>query len=256
MELQGRLDETLGPNANDPTLEADLERFVSPFGATDRVLQLIRGTPFPGTFIVDTEGRVTSRFFEEFYKERSTAASIMLRLGMDTNPVAGVRGSTEHLTINASQSDAEIASGTRLALILDIEPERHIHVYAPGAETFGYRVVSFTLEPASFFRALPIQYPPSETYHFVPLDERVPVYQAPFRVVQEIVLDATPQVEDALGLVPLPNPQVPEPRMVETPGVRTITGALAYQACDDEVCFNPVSVPVSWTVALAPHDLN
>jgi hypothetical protein len=32
----------------------------------------------------------------------------------------------------------------------------------------------------------------------------------------------------------------------------TLTGSLDYQACDDEVCYNPVSVPLSWTVAMRP----
>lgn len=30
----------------------------------------------------------------------------------------------------------------------------------------------------------------------------------------------------------------------------TIAGSLDYQACDDTVCFNPVSVPLTWTVIL------
>ena len=256
-------DEGLGPNSDDPTLQADLETWVSAWtygmgyggNRRDRVLRLVQGTSFPGTFIVDSEGRVTSRFFEEFYAERSTAASIMLRLGMETNPVAGAQGSTGHLMIMASQSDAEIASGTRFALILDIRPKAGIHVYAPGAEAFGYRVVSFTLESESFFRALPIEYPSSEIYHFVPLDERVSVYQAPFRMVQEVVLPGTPEVEQALGLFPMPNPQLPDTPEVETPDVLTVTGTLDYQACNDEVCFEPVSVPVSWTVALVPPDV-
>ena len=99
-------------------------------------------------------------------------------------------------------------------------------------------MVAFNLEEESFFRVLPLQYPPSEIYHFEPLDEHVPVFQAPFRLVQEIVLNATREVEEAVRDV----------------AVLTLTGTLDYQACDDEVCFNPVSVPLSWTVAVAPLD--
>lgn len=39
------------------------------------------GIPFPGTFMVNTQGVVTSRFFEQAYQERSTVGSIMARLG-------------------------------------------------------------------------------------------------------------------------------------------------------------------------------
>jgi len=34
--------------------------------------------------------------------------------------------------------------------------------------------------------------------------------------------------------------------------LRQITGTLEYQACDDKLCYNPTSVPLSWTVALTP----
>ena len=34
----------------------------------------------------------------------------------------------------------------------------------------------------------------------------------------------------------------------------TIGGALAYQACDDKVCFIPQSVPLTWTIGLRALD--
>jgi hypothetical protein len=39
------------------------------------------GYPFPGTFIVDGRGVVTSRYFAEAYQERETVSSILVRLG-------------------------------------------------------------------------------------------------------------------------------------------------------------------------------
>ena len=162
----------------------------------------------------------------------------MLRLSSGTNPTAGTQGSTAHVSITASQSNPEISAGSRFSIVLDIEPRPNIHVYAPGAEDFGYRVVAFNLEQESFVRALPLQYPPSQIYHFEPLDERVPVYQAPFRIVQEIVLNASRDVAEAF----------------RDDAVLTLTGTFDYQACDDAVCFDPVSVPLSWTVAVAPLD--
>ena len=31
-----------------------------------------------------------------------------------------------------------------------------------------------------------------------------------------------------------------------------IKGSFQYQACNDKECFNPVSVPLSWTMSLRP----
>jgi hypothetical protein len=71
---------------------------------------------------------------------------------------------------------------------------------------------------------------------FKPLNERVPVYLKPFTLVQEVVLEGAPQAQAALR---------------GKDGV-TLSGTLAYQACDDRVCFNPVSIPLSWKVGLKP----
>ena len=69
-------EEAQGPNADDPDVVSDVRQYVSVFGASPNII----GTPYPGTFMLDAEGRVTSRFFEEFYRERNTMANVMLTL--------------------------------------------------------------------------------------------------------------------------------------------------------------------------------
>jgi hypothetical protein len=39
------------------------------------------GVPFPGTFVLNARGIITSRFFEQAYQERNTVSSIVARLG-------------------------------------------------------------------------------------------------------------------------------------------------------------------------------
>ena len=227
-------EEGIGPNAEDPDVKADVNQYVSVFGANPMIV----GTPFPGTFIVDREGRVTSRFFEEFYRERNTAANIMLKLGTPISGIAGSSGETAHLEISASQSNPDILVGSRFHLALDITPKPKMHVYAPGAAELGYRVIGLDLEVPSFLRVLPAEYPASEIYHFEPLDEHVPVYQRPFRLVQEIVVEGDPESAARLAEI----------------DALTLTGRLDYQACDDAVCFNPASVPLTWTLTVSPLD--
>jgi len=83
---------------------------------------------------------------------------------------------------------------------------------------------------------LPVQYPSAQIYIFKPLNERVSVFQKPFTLVQEVILEGTPQAQASL-------------RGKEN---LTLTGSLDYQACDDKQCFNPISVPLSWTLTLRP----
>jgi peroxiredoxin len=39
------------------------------------------GIPFPGTFLLDRGGKVTSRFFEEAYQDRNTVSTILIATG-------------------------------------------------------------------------------------------------------------------------------------------------------------------------------
>jgi hypothetical protein len=139
---------------------------------------------------------------------------------------------TDHLKLTTYPSNAGVAPGDRTSLVIEIQPGDGMHVYAPGAE--GYKVIALTMAPQPFVRILPLQYPPSEIYVFVPLDERIPVYQKPFTLRQELVLDDRPEARAAFRGKPS----------------LTVTATLSYQACDDKICFSPATVPLTWTVPL------
>ncbi len=217
-----------GPDKDDPVVVEELRKYVS----GGRPNPSWAGIAFPGTFILDPQGRVVSRFFEDYYVERSTFANIMLRLGQGTAPVAATKVDSPHLTLTTYPSDTGIAAGNRFSLVLQAQPKPGIHVYAPGAS--GYKVINLSIKPTPFVRVLPATYPASEIYFFKPLNERVPVFQKPFTLTQDLVLEGTAAAQASY-------------RGKES---LTIEGSLDYQACDDKLCFNPVSVPLTWTVNL------
>ena len=136
---------------------------------------------------------------------------------------------TPHLTMTTSASAtaaAQARPGATVKLFVDVIPDQKIHVYAPGAK--DYLPVVVELSPAAGVRAGRLHYPPSQDWYFEPLKEHVPVYQAPFRLTQDVVVSAAATPGQAL----------------------TVTGVLKYQACDDTTCYNPVTAPVSWTVSV------
>jgi len=222
--------ELAGPNAKDPAIADDIKTYVSVFGGNARMA----GIAFPGTFMLDRSGRVTSRFFEDSYITRTTVASVLLRAGRNASPVSATKIATEYLDVTAYPSDTSIAPGNRITLAFDIVPHAGVHVYAPGA--LGYRVIDVKLDAEPAFRVFPTKYPPSQIYFFKPLKERVPVYERPFTLQQDVELDGMPTSQAAL-------------RGKETV---SLSGRLNYQACDAQICFNPVSVPMSWTFTLRP----
>jgi len=218
----------LGPEKDDPAVQADVQKYVSVRQATANMV----GMAFPGNFILDTQGRVESRSFEDSYIERNTVSSLLIKLGPAEAPVAATKISTGHLDITTYPSDPIVAPGDRFSVVVNIEPHAKMHVYAPGAK--GYRVIKLGIAPDPQARVLAPQYPESEIYWFKPLNERVPVFRRPFRLVQELVLEGTPQAQAAL----------------RGKDAVTVKGSLEYQACDDKECFNPVTIPLAWTMTL------
>ena len=201
------------------------------------MMQRFYGVPYPGTFILDTNGRVLERFFEQAYQERFTVSSIAVRLGdpIDGTERAAIRAETDHLEVLAWSTDSVVAPGNRFALVVDVAPKPEMHVYAPGDH--DYQVIRLRVDAPEFLQSHEVSYPPSETYHFEPLDETVPVYQASFRLVQDVTI---PMSQESADLAAEPGATL------------TLRGALEYQACDHEVCYVPAEIPLTWELDWRP----
>jgi len=195
------------------------------------------GVPHPGTFMLDSKGVVTARYFEDAYQERSTVNSILVRQasGMQGAPGA-IRSDTMHLTVLTSISDTDVAPGKRISIAFDVTPKKLMHVYAPGKH--DYQVIGVKLDPQPWLRLQPTKYPPSEIYHFKELDEKVETYGKPFKLVQDVTILATPEAQKLLAA---------------SPTVK-LSGRLEYQACDDKVCYAPTRVPISFTLTVKDLD--
>jgi Na+/H+-dicarboxylate symporter len=136
---------------------------------------------------------------------------------------------TPHLTTATSASPTAAAParpGSTLKLFVDVIPDAKIHVYAPGAK--NYLPIALEIAPAAGVTVGKLTYPKAQDLYFEPLNEHVSVFSAPFRLVQDVIIG----------------------RAVKPGQSLTLTGVLKYQACDDKICFNPVSAPLSWTVTL------
>lgn len=193
------------------------------------------GIPFPGTFILDRNGVVTSRFFEQAYQERATVGSMLARLGNNID-VQATTVKSPQIEVTSYTTDTVVAPGTHFSVVLDVKPAAGVHVYAPGV--VGYKPIALTLQAAPGLLLRDAQYPRAETYNFKPLNEQVQVYQRPFRIVQDVTIDPSPQGATAL----------------KDATTLTIQATLNYQACNDTVCFSPQTVPLSWTVNLRQLD--
>jgi peroxiredoxin len=146
------------------------------------------GIPFPGTFILNPQGVVTARFFEQAYEERNSVGSLLVRLGEGID-VPATKISSPQIQITSYATDQTVALGTHFSLVLDITPGPLMHVYAPGV--VGYKAIGLTIRAQPGMLIREARYPKPEDYFFQPLNEHVAVYQRPFRVVQDLAVDAS-----------------------------------------------------------------
>jgi DsbC/DsbD-like thiol-disulfide interchange protein len=143
-----------------------------------------------------------------------------------------VSRTTAHLSFSAALSPARVTPGARMSIAFDITPKPGMHVYAPGTQ---YRAVTIVIEPDALLKVHEAVYPEPSRYLFEPLNEEVLVYAAPFRMLIDVTAGETSAQQAQLR----PGSQ------------RVIKAALEYQACDDTVCYLPVTVPVQWMVRIA-----
>jgi DsbC/DsbD-like thiol-disulfide interchange protein len=128
------------------------------------------------------------------------------------------------LTFTTSSSAAAVTPGQTVRLYVDVTPRPKMHVYAPGAKDYLPIVLELN---SPGVRAGKLTYPRPQDWYFEPTKEHVPVFDAPFRLTEDITVDAHAR-----------------------PGTLYVTGVLKYQACDDTICYNPVTAPVSWTLSV------
>ena len=137
---------------------------------------------------------------------------------------AAVAAVPVQLTFMTSAATTSVKPGQTVTLFVDVTPRAKMHVYAPGAK--DYQPISLELNSPGV-KAGKLTYPKSQDWYFEPTKEHVPTYQTAFRLTQDVTID--PAVKA---------------------GTFYVTGVLKYQACDDTICYKPVSEPVAWTLTV------
>ncbi len=186
------------------------------------------GVPYPGTFIVSPAGVVTAKYFAPDYRERDTAAEILVRQFGISGDAQRSTAETKHLKVIASASAEAERPGQRVALVLDLELKPKMHIYAPGVA--NYLPVQWSLESNPQFTAGDVEYPKARVIQLPVIDEKVPVYTDHVRLIRDITVSQN----------------------ASTPLV--VKGSLAYQACDDTQCYIPAKIPLEWTLQVEPLD--
>jgi hypothetical protein len=128
------------------------------------------------------------------------------------------------LAVKIGIDRASAAADGKVSLLIDISPLARMHVYAPGQT--DYLPIEFALDDTFSGAAMPAVFPAPARAFLPAVSQVVRVYDAPFRIAEDITLPAA----SARG----------------APAV--VGGTLKYQACDDSVCYRPESIKLTWQI--------
>ena len=185
------------------------------------------GMAFPGTYIVNTDGIVQEKFFQDSHRIRPTAETVLMKtFGADGGRRTEVQLPQFNFTAYASQDNWR--PGNTIVLVADFDLPELMHLYAPGSD---YTAANLSIVENEFVLQGRLDLPEAEILYLEPIDESVPVYHG------------TPQIQREITLSPA--------YREETIAIDAI---LTYQACDDEICFPPADFELTFDFDVIQND--
>jgi hypothetical protein len=183
----------------------------------------------PGWYVLDARGIIVAKYLDDAAGGRYTPAAILVRQFAWSPPEPAVEVQGKQLTAKAGASDAAVAPGERVTLMLDIDLQPSMHVYAPGIDG-GYISIDWKMQDSQSAAVHPAIFPRSEKLYLKAIGETVPAYRGHFRLTRDITIPPEDQLRPAL----------------DASGSFTVPGSLRYQACDDRLCYIPQELHLTW----------
>jgi hypothetical protein len=195
------------------------------------------GIPNPGTYLVDPQGVVIAKYFVDDFRERDTAAEILVKqFGLRTGEAPSA-ADTRFFHLAASASNQLVHEGQHISLVLDLDLKPRMHVYAPGVQG-GYIPIDWKMVDSPAFRPQAAAYPEPHILRLDVIQETVPVYTGHVRLTRDLVISDDAHVKPLLDA----NHQL------------QVQGSLRYQVCDDRECYPPATLPLQWQLDFEPLD--
>jgi hypothetical protein len=222
-----------------PLLSDPESKIIRDFGILNEKIQqaMQAGIPHPGTFVVDAEGRVMAKYFEEDYRQRYSVSGILAdRFEKD---IGAVRSEEEldFFQLTSGASDRLVRGGQHIILSLEVRLKPGYHVYAPGVKE-DYIPIQWGMASSDGWKVGSPSYPPAKKERVAGDPDLAPVYSGRFRITRELALGAEPQLKPLAG----PNAEI------------IVKGFFRYQACTAKLCFPPQDFPLEWKFQMESFD--
>ncbi len=188
-----------------------------------------RGIPYSGLFLLDTDGTVAEKQFEQSYRHRPVAALVLDEvLGLsEPAPTASVHAEEPGLDVAAWLDAPAYRPYQKLRLHLALRVAPGLHVYASPTPA-GFTPLTVEIAPRAGLSVWPLAAPTPQPFQVAGLDETFLVHEGTFRVSLPFSIDM------AAGAV-------------------TLDVRVRYQACSATECYPPNVLTLA--LPLAGEDL-
>lgn len=193
------------------------------------------GIPYPGTFVLDTAGTITHKFFDNNLAVRAGPEQMLRALsGKDEIEVAATAiqettvatpTKTQAVAVNVAFAGDKLGPIVQRDLVVRFQVPAGRHVYASPAPA-GSVAVAVTLDDDPRVVERPMLRPPSEPHTLTGTGETMQVHNGTFELRLPVTLNAS------------------DPSMTEY----ELSGTVHWQACDNDVCDIPASQRFQITV--------
>ena len=181
--------------------------------------------PYPGSFVLDNDGVIVEKRFEQSYRVRPQAADLLeSAFGAEVDDAAvNVHASNDEISVTAWLNDGVYRPWQQLRLQFGIQIGDGLHIYGKPIPN-GFYPLEITFAPVEGLETGDIELPTPHPYRVEGLDEQFTAYEGEIR-----------------GSLPF--------FITQNLGDLTLEISVSYQACIDTACFPPSTLRLELPVA-------
>ncbi len=187
------------------------------------------GIPYPGTYVLDSDGLITHKFFDNNLAVRAGPEQMLkAALGKPIQQLPGQpETETKEVIINVAFDGPALAPTVQRDLVVQFNVPTGRHVYANPAPE-GSVGVDIVLDENDCLVQRPIVRPTSDPHELAGTGEQFQVHHDVFELRLPLTVNNASRGKEEL----------------------TVSGTVLWQSCDDEVCDIPSSQRFELTVRL------
>jgi DsbC/DsbD-like thiol-disulfide interchange protein len=185
--------------------------------------------PHPGSFVLDENGVVVEKWFEQAYRVRPTSAAVVESItGQPSElPIVEREAATPELRATARLNAADYRPYQKLRLEATLEIGPGLHVYGEPIPA-GFFPLRLEIEPLPGLVVGSLELPEPRPHRLAGLDESFVVYDGTIRAARDFIL-------------------------TENLGQTTVVARIAYQACSEVDCLPPAELSIELPLTGLDH---